>query len=289
MKYITIFFDYEGVWGMPFKVAYDLEKTTINLLKILKKYQVEAVFNTCGIIADKYPELIKKIQKEGHEIAIHGYAHENLSKLSSSEIVTILRKAEVAFSKILGKNPVGFRAPYLYEPVFYDEKLYEVLRASGYRWVSNRQVTRIEEITKINGIPKLLSTALLPLSNLSVVLRDSLTNQTINSLRNILWLFGDRRSFNRNGIVEIPLASTMDNFLFGLPKPDTNSSTYQINKSINILKLHFDQSGGEFNLNFHDWIIGTSNRIMVLDEILKYIKSTKNTTIVTASQLINLK
>ena len=36
MKYITTFFDFEGKWGMPFKKNYDLEKTVLNILKILK-------------------------------------------------------------------------------------------------------------------------------------------------------------------------------------------------------------------------------------------------------------
>ncbi|MBU1130208.1 polysaccharide deacetylase family protein [Patescibacteria group bacterium] len=289
MKYITIFFDFEGKWGMPFRAPYNLKKTTANLLKVLKKYQAKAVFNTCGIIADKHPDIIKEIQNEDHEIAVHGYEHENFSTLNSIDMATILGKSEKAINKIIGKNPIGFRAPYLYDPIYYNKKLYKVLRTRGYKWVSNRQITRIEEIVKISGIPKLLSTALLPLINLSMVLRDSLTNRTVNSLRNILWLFGGKKSFNRSGIIEIPLVSTMDCFLFGLPKPDSNSSIAQVNKFINILKSHFDQSGDEFNLNFHDWIIGTSNRIIVLDEILKYVKSKKKITIVTASQLINLK
>jgi hypothetical protein len=288
MKYITIFFDYEGTWGMPFKVTYDLEKTTTNLLKVLERYQAKAVFNTCGIIADKYPNIIKEIWSGGHEIAVHGYEHEDFSKLNSSDISMILGKSEKAINKIIGENPVGFRAPYLYDPVFYDKKLYEVLRARGYRWASNRQVTRIEEITKISGIPKLLSKVLLPLLNLPVVLGDSLSNQTINNLKNILWLFGDRKSFNRNGIIEIPLASTMDCFLFGLPKVDIDLSRFQVNKSLDVLKSQFDQSGSEFNLNFHDWIIGSSNRVSVLENTLKFLRSDKNNKIITAIELVKL-
>jgi hypothetical protein len=36
MKYTTIFFDFEGKCGMHFETNYDLEKTVINILKVLK-------------------------------------------------------------------------------------------------------------------------------------------------------------------------------------------------------------------------------------------------------------
>ena len=60
MKYTTIFFDFEGKWGMPFKANYDLRKTMLNILKILKRYHIRAVFNTCGKILEVYPNIIKK-------------------------------------------------------------------------------------------------------------------------------------------------------------------------------------------------------------------------------------
>jgi peptidoglycan/xylan/chitin deacetylase (PgdA/CDA1 family) len=259
----------------------------MDILNILNKHQVTAVFNSCGIIAQKHPDIIKAISDHGHEISIHGYNHENFSKLKPQQIDEVLGKSELQFKKITGKKPVGFRAPYLYDPIFYDEKLYKILRKRGYTWTSNRQVTRIEEKFKLNHLPSLLSIILLPLSNLPVVFRDTLYHEKRSILKNIFWLYGERNSFDRNGIVEIPLASTMDNFLFGLPEPDISSPKSDVKNAIQTLKSQYDQCGSEFNLNFHDWIIGTSNRIAVLDGILKYIKSKDDNVFITATQMIN--
>ena len=46
----------------------------------------------------------------------------------------------------------------------------------------------------------------------------------------------------------------------------------------------FNKSGEYFNLNLHDWLIGTKNRLDLLDKILKYMKS-KNAEFVLARDL----
>jgi hypothetical protein len=216
---VIIFFDYEGAWGMPKSSDYDLDQTTENILEVLKKNHAKATFNICGIIANKHPVTVKKILDGGHEIASHGYEHENFAKLTTEQISKTLDKSEEAIRKVTGRKIFGFRAPYLYNPYFYNERLYRVLKERNYFWVSNRQVTRLEEFFNVILVPKILSTLFLPLLNLPIVLRDNLANRNVNYLNNIFWLFGNRNSFNRKGIIEIPLSSTMDNFLFGTPYP----------------------------------------------------------------------
>ena len=45
------------------------------ILAIFRKNNCTATFFVLGHVAEKFPELIKKIHAEGHEIASHGYAH----------------------------------------------------------------------------------------------------------------------------------------------------------------------------------------------------------------------
>lgn len=45
------------------------------LLDILKKYNAKATFFLIGENAKKYPDLVKKLQQEGHTIANHTYSH----------------------------------------------------------------------------------------------------------------------------------------------------------------------------------------------------------------------
>jgi peptidoglycan/xylan/chitin deacetylase (PgdA/CDA1 family) len=146
MKYITIFFDFEGKWGILCKANYDLRKTTLNILKILKRHYIKAVFNTCGKILEVYPNIIKKINRESHEMAFHGYMHEAFNKISIKELNQLLEKTENIFLALTGKRMLGFRAPFLLAPNFYNKKIYQLFRKRGYKWCSNCGINFAEEI-----------------------------------------------------------------------------------------------------------------------------------------------
>src|SRR5258706_9772968 len=51
------------------------------LLRILREEKVKATFLTCGGIAERFPEAVKAIIADGHEVAGHGYHHEVARKL----------------------------------------------------------------------------------------------------------------------------------------------------------------------------------------------------------------
>jgi peptidoglycan-N-acetylglucosamine deacetylase len=60
---------------------------------------------------ERYPHLVDMILKGGHEIAAHGYLHENPNKLSpEDELYWFERQIEVIV-KMTGKRPRGWRAP----------------------------------------------------------------------------------------------------------------------------------------------------------------------------------
>jgi len=63
-------------------------------------------------VAVKYPELIKKIHKSGHEIASHGFSHRTLHELGPSGLEMELSKFKRVIYNILGDIEIkGFRAP----------------------------------------------------------------------------------------------------------------------------------------------------------------------------------
>ncbi len=51
-------------------------KITPKILDILKRYHVRATFFVVGKNAEKNPEIIKRIAKEGHSVASHSYTHD---------------------------------------------------------------------------------------------------------------------------------------------------------------------------------------------------------------------
>lgn len=81
------------------------------ILNELSKRKIKATFFILGWVADKCPELVKKINSLGHEIASHGYSHTPIDLLDPLEFELDLVKSLRAIEKITGKKVRGFRAP----------------------------------------------------------------------------------------------------------------------------------------------------------------------------------
>lgn len=78
------------------------------VLNLLDKYDTKATFFILGVVAEKYPEVIKDIHKRGHEIAIHAFTHDTLYKLGPVEFENEIKKS---LNLLAIYNPIGFRAP----------------------------------------------------------------------------------------------------------------------------------------------------------------------------------
>lgn len=88
-----------------------VERPTYNLLTTLAKYDTKATFFVVGWVAKRHPELVKAIQKEGHEIACHSYAHREISEQGPSAFRKDLRLAKSILEDITGRPVRGYRAP----------------------------------------------------------------------------------------------------------------------------------------------------------------------------------
>ena len=104
--------------GAPLPVAasggeYGAVDALPRILALLDKYQLPASFYIPVSSAVLNPEMIPLIQKSGrHEIAPHGWVHEAAASINSvAEEGRLLTQQLDYFEKILGKRPVGYRAP----------------------------------------------------------------------------------------------------------------------------------------------------------------------------------
>lgn len=86
-------------------------QATNQLLQYLEKENIKATFLVTGWVAENHPELIKKIKKQGHEIGLHGYHHENYTTLNKTETLKTIKKGKETLQK-LGITPTTFRTPY---------------------------------------------------------------------------------------------------------------------------------------------------------------------------------
>ncbi|WP_427051452.1 polysaccharide deacetylase family protein [Paenibacillus sp. TC-CSREp1] len=85
---------------------------TGQVLDVLKKYKVRATFFVVGSRAEKHPDLVKRMVKEGHVIGNHSYNHPEFSKLSMTAFrKQILRTGDI-IQRLTGYTPKMIRPPY---------------------------------------------------------------------------------------------------------------------------------------------------------------------------------
>lgn len=85
---------------------------TPRLLEILKQKGVRATFFVVGQNAVEYPEILKRIVAEGHELANHSFSHPVLASLSESALREQLDKTHQAVLKATGVTMKLMRPPY---------------------------------------------------------------------------------------------------------------------------------------------------------------------------------
>jgi len=85
---------------------------TPRVLDILRQAETKACFFVVGEKAQKYPEIIKTIVSEGHEIGSHGYKHRNPWFLGPLGTFREIRKSFEAIEEIAGSPPAVYRPPW---------------------------------------------------------------------------------------------------------------------------------------------------------------------------------
>lgn len=85
---------------------------TPRLLDMLRERNISATFYVVGKNARAYPDLIRRIIAEGHEIGNHTWNHPNLAKLSESAVIKELEDTQNAIVSACGVRPRTMRPPY---------------------------------------------------------------------------------------------------------------------------------------------------------------------------------
>ncbi|EOT24533.1 hypothetical protein C805_02745 [Eubacterium sp. 14-2] len=85
---------------------------TPEMLEALKERNVKATFFLLGEEVEKYPEIVKQIQEEGHLIGNHSYKHEQLSKLPMEQACSQVTRTNELIYAITGVYPSYLRPPF---------------------------------------------------------------------------------------------------------------------------------------------------------------------------------
>lgn len=86
---------------------------TPRLLDLLQAHGVKATFFVLGSQAEKYPDIIRRMHQEGHQIGIHNYTHTSNWVMTPREVrqEQIERSADIVH-QITGERPTSYRPPW---------------------------------------------------------------------------------------------------------------------------------------------------------------------------------
>lgn len=100
-------FPREGWDAVPCRV----ERNVDRILEMLDGHGARGTFFTLGWIAERFPQLVRRIADNGHEVASHGYSHERASAMMPEAFSADIRLAKAVLEDIIGQSVSGYRAP----------------------------------------------------------------------------------------------------------------------------------------------------------------------------------
>ncbi|MFF8020921.1 glycosyltransferase [Streptomyces sp. NPDC007896] len=106
---------------------------TPKVLDVLKKHHAHAVFFVTGTMTSRYPELVKRMVEEGHEVGLHTFNHPDLSFQSTKRIDWELSQNQLALAGAAGIRTSLFRPPYSSFADAMDNKSWPVTEYIGTR------------------------------------------------------------------------------------------------------------------------------------------------------------
>ncbi|MGN0817666.1 MAG: polysaccharide deacetylase family protein [Candidatus Coproplasma sp.] len=117
----------DKVVSISFDCAWGTEHTD-DILNALRVGEVKATWFMVEFWTEKYPDYVKKIDAQGHEIGTHSATHSYMSKQNAEEIKLELKTSSEAITSITGKQVELFRPPY----GDYDDELIKTASECGF-------------------------------------------------------------------------------------------------------------------------------------------------------------
>lgn len=113
-----------------------VEANVDRLLALLAAKDVRATFFILGWVAERVPELVRRVARAGHEVASHGWSHRPIWNLTREQFAQEVRRSRELLCKLSGQDVTGYRAPTF---SITRETLWalESLAAAGYRYDSS--------------------------------------------------------------------------------------------------------------------------------------------------------
>jgi polysaccharide deacetylase family protein (PEP-CTERM system associated) len=103
---------------------------------MLADKQAKATFFTLGWIAERHPEVVRRIAQQGHEVASHGFAHQRATAQTEASFESDIRLAKIVLEDITGAEVKGYRAP-SFSVGASNPWAFDCIQRAGYRYSSS--------------------------------------------------------------------------------------------------------------------------------------------------------
>jgi polysaccharide deacetylase family protein (PEP-CTERM system associated) len=113
-----------------------VEANIERVLALMADGGVKGTFFTLGWIAERYPDMVKRIAAAGHEIASHGYAHLRASDQDLAAFTQDITSSKLLLEDLTGQPVRGYRAP-SFSIGSANLWALDALLAAGYRYSSS--------------------------------------------------------------------------------------------------------------------------------------------------------
>lgn len=220
------------------------------ILDLLAKYKIPGTFCIPGHTALAYPDIVRRIRDEGHEIGHHGWVHENPADFDEAGERANLDKGLEALHKVAGVTPKGYRSP----SWDFSDRTIGILRDYDFVYDSS-----------------LMGGDFLPYY---LRIDDSYDDKSA-------YRFGPNID-----LVELPVTWLLDDFPhFEFVGGDT-AGLAAPSRVLEIWTDEFDYAhqnipGGLYNLTMHPQVIGRGHRLMMLERLIEAFRRRKDVTFTT--------
>lgn len=101
----------QSTWDRNLPITDRAVRNTRRLLRLLREENVQATMFVLGKLAERFPEVVKEIHSDGHEVACHGHGHLEVGLQSPEKFLDDVRRSKDLLEQIIGKPVKGYRAP----------------------------------------------------------------------------------------------------------------------------------------------------------------------------------
>ena len=103
------------------------------ILAVLRRHDIRCTFYVPGMVIERYPDQVRAIVADGHEIAHHSYSHRWLDTLTEQEEREEMERGVRLIEKVTGRRPLGYRSP----GAEFSEHTIDIMLEYGIRYSSN--------------------------------------------------------------------------------------------------------------------------------------------------------